>query len=63
MTLGGEKASVQKPFGRYAIDAGWTYLTPEEALNLRRGLTRATMRTARSIQALLNPIVHNLIRQ
>jgi hypothetical protein len=26
-------------------------------------LTRATMRTARSIQALLNPVVHNLIRQ
>jgi hypothetical protein len=26
-------------------------------------MTRATMRTARSIQALLNPIVHNLSRQ
>ncbi len=39
MTLGGEKASVQKPFVRYAIDAGWTYLSPEEALTLRRGLT------------------------
>src|SRR5208337_4728387 len=39
MALGGERASVQKPFVRYAIDSGWTYLAPEEALNLRRGLT------------------------
>ena len=38
-SLGGEKGSVQKPFIRYAIDAGWTYLTPEEAMNLRRGVT------------------------
>ena len=38
-SLGGEKGSVQKPFIRYAIDAGWTYLAPEEAMNLRRGVT------------------------
>src|SRR5208337_1854958 len=38
-SLGGEKSSVQKPFIRYAIDAGWTYLAPEEAMNLRRGVT------------------------
>ena len=33
------------------------------ALDRRGALTRATMRTARSIQALLNPIVHNLVQQ
>ena len=38
MTLGGERGAVQKPFVRYAIDAGWTYLSPEDVLNLRRGL-------------------------
>jgi len=38
-SLGGEKKSVQKPFIRYAVDAGWTYLSPEEAMNLRRGVT------------------------
>ena len=33
----GEKGAVQKPLVRYATDAGWTYLSPEEALRLRRG--------------------------
>jgi len=39
MTIGGERASVQNPFLRYAEEAGWTYYTPEEALNFRRGIT------------------------
>ena len=39
MKIGGEKKAVQNPFARYAVEAGWTYLSPEEALNLRRGLT------------------------
>lgn len=37
-SLGGERGAVQAPFIRYAVDAGWTYLSPEEALNLRRGV-------------------------
>ncbi len=39
MPLGSESISVQRPFLGYAIEAGWTYLTPEEALNLRLGIT------------------------
>jgi len=39
MPLGSERTAVQNPFLRYAEEAGWTYLTPEEALNLRRGVT------------------------
>jgi len=39
MPLGTESIAVQRPFIGYAIEAGWTYLSPEEALNLRRGIT------------------------
>lgn len=39
MSIGAEQASVQNPFLRYAQEAGWIYLTPDEALELRRGLT------------------------
>ncbi|OJW27630.1 MAG: deoxyribonuclease HsdR [Planctomycetales bacterium 71-10] len=39
MRLGTERTAVQNPFVRYAVDAGWTYLSPEQALNFRRGLT------------------------
>jgi len=35
MTLSSERHTVQKPFLRYAEEAGWTYLPPEEALCLR----------------------------
>ena len=37
MALGGERGAVQSPLVRYATQAGWTYLPPEEALRLRRG--------------------------
>jgi len=37
MTIGGERAAVQNPFLRYAVEAGWKYLPPEEALRMRRG--------------------------
>ena len=37
MPLGSESNSVQRPFIRYAVEAGWTYLSPDEALNLRQG--------------------------
>ena len=32
MPLGNERATVQAPFLRYAQEAGWTYLSPDEAL-------------------------------
>jgi hypothetical protein len=37
MPLGSEAGSVQRPFVRYAVAAGWTYLSPEQALALRTG--------------------------
>src|ERR1039457_1271780 len=37
MPLGSESGSVQRPFVRYGVEAGWTYLSPDEALNLRQG--------------------------
>ena len=36
MPLGSESNSVQRPFVRYAVEAGWTYISPDEALNLRQ---------------------------
>lgn len=38
MKIGGERGAVQTPFLRYAEDAGWAYLTPEDALAKRMGL-------------------------
>ncbi len=35
MTTGSERGAVQNPFVRYADEVGWTYLTREEALELR----------------------------
>jgi type I restriction enzyme R subunit len=37
MPLGSERGAVQNPFLRYAVEAGWTYLTPDDALRLRPG--------------------------
>ena len=37
MPIGGERKSVQNPLIRYAEEAGWEYLPPDEALRLRRG--------------------------
>ena len=37
--LHSERATVQNPLLRYATEAGWTYLAPEDALRLRRGET------------------------
>jgi len=39
MSLGSEKAAVQNPLIRYAVEVGWTYLSPETALDRRRGIT------------------------
>jgi type I restriction enzyme R subunit len=35
MTTGSERGSIQDPFVRYASEVGWTYLTREQALELR----------------------------
>ena len=37
MTVGSERGTVQNPLIRYAEEAGWHYLSPKEALRLRRG--------------------------
>jgi type I restriction enzyme R subunit len=37
VVLGGERVAVQNPLLRYAEEAGWEYLPPEEALRLRGG--------------------------
>lgn len=39
MAFGGERKAVQDPLLRYAEEAGWTRLSPEEALKLRGGST------------------------
>jgi type I restriction enzyme R subunit len=43
-TLGSERGAVQNPFIRYAVEAGWTYLSPEDALRLRPGTTSPILR-------------------
>lgn len=37
MSLRSERNIVQEPLIRYATEAGWTYISPEDALRLRRG--------------------------
>jgi type I restriction enzyme R subunit len=37
MILGSEPRAVQRPFVHYAVEAGWTYLSPIDALRLRNG--------------------------
>jgi type I restriction enzyme R subunit len=39
VTLGSERGAVQSPFIRYAIESGWEYVAPEEALSMRGGET------------------------
>ena len=39
MPLGAEPSSVQRPFVRYAVEAGWMFLLPDNALVLRNGGT------------------------
>ena len=57
MPVGGERAAVQSPFLRYAEKAGWEYLTPEAALDLRRGGVMSPLLDAVLIEKLqaLNP--------
>jgi type I restriction enzyme R subunit len=41
MALGSEKSSVQKPLIRYAVEGGWTYIKPDDAILLRLGESNA----------------------
>jgi len=41
MALGAEKSSVQNPLIRYAVEAGWTHVKPDDAMLLRRGESSA----------------------
>ncbi|GIV04283.1 MAG: type I deoxyribonuclease HsdR [Fimbriimonadales bacterium] len=63
MSIGAERSAVQSPFLRYAQEAGWTYLPPEEATRLRRGETGLVLYEVlvRQLQA-LNPGVVDLQR-
>jgi len=63
MTLGSERSSVQNPLIRYAVEAGWDYLPPDEALRLRRGAESPVLHEV-LIQQLqrLNPGVVDLQR-
>jgi type I restriction enzyme R subunit len=45
MSIGGERKAVQDPFIRYAVEAGWTYLPPKEALRLRGGEDSPVLRS------------------
>ncbi len=39
VSLSSEAAAVQYPMVRYAVEMGWTYLSPDHAGRLRRGET------------------------
>src|SRR5882672_3713048 len=45
MVIGSERLTVQSPFVRYATEAGWTYVSPEDALDLRAGITSPVLDT------------------
>jgi type I restriction enzyme, R subunit len=64
MPLGSESNSIQRPFIRYAVEAGWTYLSPDVALNLRQGGVTSPMLDAVLLGQLakLNPGIVNTAR-
>ncbi len=45
MPVGDEREAVQNPFLHYAEEAGWTHLTSDAALDLRRGITSPVLDT------------------
>jgi type I restriction enzyme R subunit len=57
MTLGAEGFAVQRPLVKYATEAGWTYLSPDDALRLRVGGVMSPVLDAVLIEQLqrLNP--------
>jgi type I restriction enzyme, R subunit len=64
MPLGSESNSVQRPFVRYAVEAGWKYLPPDEALNLCQGGVTSPLLDAVLLSQLakLNPGIVNTAR-
>ncbi|MEI7938640.1 MAG: HsdR family type I site-specific deoxyribonuclease [Verrucomicrobiota bacterium] len=64
MPIGSESNSVQRPFVRYAVEAGWTYLSPDAALNLRQGGVTSPVLDAVLLGQLakLNPAIVNAAR-
>ncbi len=63
MSLRSEHCIVQNPLVRYAIEAGWTYLSQDDALRLRRGETSPILHDI-FIQKLqsLNPGIVDLLK-
>nr|WP_244880563.1 type I restriction endonuclease [Thermus parvatiensis] len=64
MPLGGERGAVQNPLIRYAVEAGWTYLPPDEALRLRRGETGIVLHEVliRQLQRLNPGVVDDAVK-
>jgi len=64
MPIGAESNSVQRPFVPYAVEAGWTYLSADEALNLRQGGVTSPVLDAVLLGQLakLNPGIVNAAR-
>lgn len=64
MSLGSESNSVQRPFIRYSVEAGWKYISPDEALNLRQGGVTSPVLDAVLLGRLakLNPGIVNAAR-
>lgn len=59
MTLGTEGHAVQRPLVKYATEAGWTYVSPDEALRLRSGGVMSPVLDAVLVEQLerLNPSI------
>lgn len=64
MSLGSERKAVQEPFLRYAVEAGWEYLPPKEALRLRGGEESPLLRTVfiEQIQRLNPGVVDSVVK-
>lgn len=60
--LGSERRTVQDAVIRCAVEAGWTYLPPEEALRLQRGKSGVVLHEvlARQLQCLKLRVVDHL---
>ncbi|GAB4481012.1 MAG: HsdR family type I site-specific deoxyribonuclease [Anaerolineales bacterium] len=64
MSISSERYTVQNPLIRYAVEAGWSYLPPEEALRLRGGEDSPVLRAVlvAQIQRLNPGVVDSVIR-
>ncbi|PWH14991.1 MAG: deoxyribonuclease HsdR [Anaerolineae bacterium] len=64
MSLSSERHTVQNPLLRYAIECGWSYLPPEEALRLRGGEDSPVLRAVlvAQIQRLNPGVVDSVTR-